>query len=97
MLLHVWWTIFLAGCAGGLVGEFVTLYEQSRHDPATRKNIEHDRFYWVMSVLMALAGGGLAVLYGFKEIHVFGAMYLGASAPPCTKKRLFRIRAALDP
>jgi hypothetical protein len=30
---------------------------------------------------MALAGGGLAVAYGFKEIHVFGAMYLGASAP----------------
>jgi len=85
MILTARWTIFLVGVAGGLAGELLTLYEESRNDPAVRVKRKRDGFYWLMSFLMALAGGGIAVGYGFKEIHFFGVLYIGASAPVLIK------------
>jgi hypothetical protein len=85
MILTTGWQIFLAGFVGGLIGEFLTLYEESRNNPAARQKHERDAFYWLMSFLMALAGGGIAVAYGFKEVHIFGALYTGASAPVLIK------------
>lgn len=82
MLLHSQLAIFLAGFVGGLVGEFITLYEQSRRgklEPRTK-------VYWLFSILMAVMGGVLAIMYGYKELHVFGAAYLGASAPVVLKQ-----------
>jgi hypothetical protein len=81
MILKTWWAIFLVATAGGFLGEFLTLYEESRNDPSAEIRRKHNRFYWVMSVLMALAGGGVALGYGYREMHIFGALYLGASAP----------------
>jgi hypothetical protein len=81
MILTTWWEIFLVATAGGFLGEFLTLYDESRTDPTTQVRRKRQPFYWIMSVLMALAGGGVALGYGYKEMHVFGALYLGASAP----------------
>jgi hypothetical protein len=77
--------MFVVAFIGGCMGEFLTLYEESRHDPATRIKYARDARYWIFSFLMALVGGGIAVAYGFKEVHVFGALYTGASAPVLIK------------
>jgi hypothetical protein len=83
MILSSWWAIFLAAAAGGCLGEFLTLYDESRGDPAKQK--QRIRRYWMMSALMALLGGGLAVAYGFKEIHILAAANIGASTPVLIK------------
>jgi len=38
-----------------------------------------------MSAVMALIGGLVAIGYGFKEVHVFAAINIGASAPVLIK------------
>jgi hypothetical protein len=38
-----------------------------------------------MSLLMALLGGGLALAYDFKEIHILAAANIGASTPVLIK------------
>jgi hypothetical protein len=83
MILSSWWAIFLAAAAGGCLGEFLTLYEESRGDPDKQKR--RTSRYWTMSVLMALLGGFVALAYGFKEIHVLAAANIGASAPVLIK------------
>lgn len=79
MILRSWWTIFLAATVGGCLGEFLTLYEESRGSPDKQKR--RTKRYWIMSTLMALLGGLVALAYGFKEIHVLAAANIGASAP----------------
>jgi hypothetical protein len=88
MILKTWWEIFIVATAGGFLGEFLTLYEASRNDPSAESKWKHSKFYWVMSALMALAGGGVAIGYGYKEMHFFGALYLGATAPVFLKSGL---------
>jgi len=85
MILRTWWQVFLVATAGGFVGEFMTLYEESRKNPTTERRLRHDSFYWIMACLMALAGGGIALMYGFKELNVLGALYLGGTAPVVLK------------
>ncbi len=41
--------------------------------------------YWSMSAVMALIGGLVAIGYGFKEVRVFAAINIGASAPVLIK------------
>ena len=82
MLLHSQLQIFFVGCAGGLIGEFLTLYDQSRRGKLESRT----KVYWLFSILMAIVGGLIAIAYGFKELHVFGAAYLGASAPVLLKQ-----------
>ena len=77
--------IFVAAFAGGCLGEFLTLYEESRNNPAARIKKGRDFFYWRMSLGMALLGGVIALLYDFKEVHVFAAINIGASAPVLIK------------
>lgn len=83
MILSSWWAIFLAAAAGGCLGEFLTLYEESRGDPDKQRR--RTGRYWTMSVLMALLGGFVALAYGFKEIHVLAAANIGASTPVLIK------------
>jgi hypothetical protein len=77
--------IFVAAFVGGCLGEFLTLYEESRNDPRARSKKKRDLFYWVMSLVMALLGGALAILYDFNQIHVLAAINVGASAPVLIK------------
>ena len=38
-------------------------------------------FYWIMSFMMAALGGGLATVYGFKEVQAIVVLNIGGSAP----------------
>ncbi|MGA8431343.1 MAG: hypothetical protein WB729_16090 [Candidatus Sulfotelmatobacter sp.] len=89
--------IFIAAFAGGCLGEFLTLYEESRNDPSVRTRKIRDFFYWRMAFIMALVGGALAILYDFKEIHVFAAINIGASAPVLIKSGFASFTASAKP
>jgi hypothetical protein len=88
MVLRGRWLIFLVAFVGGCIGEFLTLYDESRIDPTVRVKRKRDRRYWMMSLLMALAGGGIALAYDFKEVNIFAVLNIGASAPVFLKTGL---------
>ena len=97
MILTERWLIFIVGSLGGLVGEFLTLYDESRNAPAARARHNRDAFYWIMSLSMALVGGGLAILYNFKEVNVFAVLNIGASAPVFLKTGFAKFAPPSEP
>jgi hypothetical protein len=79
LLLHGFWQVFWVGFAGGLLGDFVLIWEArtSGSPPIYTKNL----FYWACVIGMAIAGGLLSVLYGIAEVQAFLALNVGLSAP----------------
>lgn len=70
---------FLVGCFGGLLGEMVKWYQlkDSAHMPDYARNA----LYWIITVLMILSGGGLALLYGVDLKNALLVANIGLSAP----------------
>ena len=71
---------FIFGIVGGAFAELVGLYKlrQKPNLPLFLRSW----FYWLMTILMILAGGGLAVIYN--RTHALNEMLaanIGASAP----------------
>src|SRR4051812_25365076 len=79
LLLHGFWQVFWAGFGGGVLGDFVLIWEARTTGaaPIYTKKI----FYWMCVLGMAIAGGFLAVLYGIAEVQAFLALNIGVSAP----------------
>jgi hypothetical protein len=79
MQIQGFWQVFLVGAFGGSLVELLRWYKlkesPSLPDYASR------RIYWVLTVLMILAGGGLAALYGLGPINAVTVANIGASAP----------------
>jgi hypothetical protein len=79
MQIQGFWQVFLVGAFGGFLVELLRWYKlkesPSLPDYASRW------IYWVLTVLMILAGGGLAVLYGLGPINAVTVANIGASAP----------------
>ena len=73
------WPIFAVGCVGGLLAEFAGIWAL-RKEPVWPAYFSRAR-YWVISAIMVLLGGGLAVIYGMRQMPVFLALNIGASAP----------------
>jgi hypothetical protein len=69
------------GVIGGLVPELVALYRLRREPqlPAWTKST----IYWLITLAMIAAGGGLAVIYvkSGVNLNAFIALNVGASAP----------------
>lgn len=76
--------VFLAGTTGGCLLELVHWYairrEQKLPDFAKRP------LYWIVSALMAIAGGGLAVLYFGARAEGIVALHVGLSTPLILQK-----------
>jgi len=71
--------IFLMGCLGGLLGELSHWYqlrESGNYPDYAKKAI-----YWIVTLGMILAGGGLAVAYGIKDPNAILIINIGLSAP----------------
>ena len=74
---------FMYGVFGGLLAELLGLYKLRTQVSATFPAYLRSPFYWVVTIGMILAGGGLVWLYHkigleFKPII---AVNIGASAP----------------
>lgn len=72
-------TSFLLGVVGGLLGELLKWYSlrESSNLPAYLKS----PFYWVVTVLMMLAGGGLVLIQGVTADNPWLAINVGITAP----------------
>ena len=70
---------FLLGAIGGLLGELLKWYSmrESPNLPAYLRS----PFYWVVTVLMILAGGGLVPIQGVKADNPWLAINVGVTAP----------------
>jgi hypothetical protein len=73
------WTVFGLGIAGGLLAEALKLYQlrESKKPPAYLKSA----LYWIVTLLMALSGGGLAVVNNGGSTSPLLALNIGISAP----------------
>jgi hypothetical protein len=84
MPLTTAWQVFLTGLAGGCLLELIHWY-------AIRKDGRWPDYgkrplYWILSALMAVAGGGLAVLYFGGRAEGIVALHIGLSAPLLLQK-----------
>jgi hypothetical protein len=79
LLLHGFWQVFGVGFFGGLLGDFVLIWESRTN--AAAPNYTRSFFYWVCVLGMAVAGGFLSTLYGIVEVQAFLALNIGLSAP----------------
>lgn len=72
-------TVFLVGTLGGALGEVLKwwqLRESTNFPEYSKKPV-----YWIVTALMALAGGVLAWLYGIDTTKLLLALNIGISAP----------------
>ena len=74
---------FMYGVFGGLLAELLGLYKLRTQAPATFPAYLRSPFYWVVTIGMILAGGGLVWLYHKSglELKPIIAVNIGASAP----------------
>jgi hypothetical protein len=84
MTLDSMLAVFLTGLAGGVVLEILHWYalRKASRWPAYAKS----PIYWLVSLAMALVGGGLAVLYFGSHAEGIVALHVGLSAPLILQK-----------
>ncbi|MDD5038920.1 MAG: hypothetical protein PHN78_06355 [Dehalococcoidales bacterium] len=79
MEISGFWVVFAVACGGGIAAEALKWFGL-RDSPNTPQYV-HSVKYWVLTVIMILIGGGLAPLYGTKDVNALLAVNIGASAP----------------
>jgi uncharacterized membrane protein len=74
---------FFYGIAGGLVPELIALYRMREDFHSNKPGWVNSFFYWIITAVMVLVGGLLALLYKNSGIELTPvlALHLGASAP----------------
>ncbi len=74
---------FFLGVFGGILAELLGLFALRHEPPGTLPKWLRSRFYWTLTVLMILAGGGLVVVYLRSNVILTAALAvnIGASAP----------------
>jgi len=79
MELNGFWPVFLAGCFGGALAEFVKWYgmRESENFPTYARSAR----YWVLTAIMVICGGLLATVYGTRIVTATLSVNIGASAP----------------
>jgi hypothetical protein len=77
------WTVFLFGIIGGALAEVLKWWQlkESPTPPAYLKSV----YYWVITGIMALVGGVLALAYGVDASKPVLAINVGVSAPMILK------------
>jgi hypothetical protein len=74
---------FLWGVCGGFFAELLGLFKIRRQSAGALPTWIKSPFYWVVTILMTLAGGGLVIIYvrSGVSLQAIVAVNLGASAP----------------
>ena len=74
-------TVFLVGTIGGALAELLKWFQLRENVPEKLPAYAKSPFYWIVTVLMALAGGLLAVVQGVDASNLLLALNIGLSAP----------------
>lgn len=77
--------VFLAGALGGVLLELVHWWNLRRRNPRFPK-YARSWFYWLVTGLMALAGGAIAVFYFGGQAEAIIALHVGISTPLILQK-----------
>ena len=77
--------VFFVGVLGGVLLELVHWWNLRRRNPGFPQYAK-SALYWVVTVLMALAGGILAVLYFGGQSEAIIVLHVGLSAPLMVQK-----------
>jgi hypothetical protein len=72
-------SIFLVGCFGGFIAELLKWYGVK--DSGAWPTYLKSWLYWIITTLMILVGGVLAILYGITPRNALLVVNIGASAP----------------
>ena len=77
------WQGFLYGMLGGVLAELFGLFRLRQQAPKDLPIWLKSPFYWIVTILMVLAGGGLVLVYlqSGVEMKAIVAVNIGASAP----------------
>lgn len=71
--------IFLVACMGGVFAELLKWYKL--REIGKLPTYARQAFYWIVTILMVLAGGVVAILYGDSEKSALLVAQLGATTP----------------
>ena len=84
MTIEGGYAIFGTGCAGGVLAELLHWWNlrESPQLPAYSKS----PFYWIVTVVMILAGGFVAWIYFGSKAEAIIAVHVGLSAPLILQK-----------
>ncbi|WP_010322162.1 hypothetical protein [Marinobacterium stanieri] len=74
---------FLFGVAGGVLPEFYVFYTLRHTWLKEKPSWVKSPFYWLMTFVMVLLGGGTAALYSYLgiKLNALMAMHLGIATP----------------
>ena len=86
MLLDSFWQVFIGGFVGGSFSELLDWWKLRKCPPDKLPLYRRYRYYWCITILMWLAGGGWAVLYGTHQVNAILAVHIGISAPLIIEK-----------
>ncbi len=78
-------TVFVVGALGGALLELVHWWNLRRRN-ARFPNYAKSPFYWCVTILMALAGGAVAVFYFGEQAEAMVALHVGISTPLILQK-----------
>jgi hypothetical protein len=83
--------VFAIGCAGGAVAELLHWWNlrQNEQLPSYARSI----FYWVLTILMMLAGGFVTWLYFGERAEAVVALHVGISTPLILQKLVTSVPA----
>ena len=75
--------LFGCGILGGLFTELLGLFKLRQQAPAQIPAYLRSIFYWVVTIAMIIAGGGLVLIYSAAgiDLNPLVAVNIGASAP----------------
>src|SRR5580700_10883585 len=84
MALDNLWVVFLVGTLGGAFAELLHWWNLRQQEvlPAYVKR----PFYWIVTVLLMVAGGGMAVLYFGARADGMIVLHVGAGTPLILQK-----------
>ena len=85
MSLTSFWQVFAVGTFGGAFLELLHWWNLRRRNPRFPKYAT-SLFYWLVTLLMALAGGSLALFYFGERAEALLAFHVGLSAPLIAQK-----------
>jgi hypothetical protein len=75
---------FLFGVLGGLLAEIAGLFKLRQQAPQELPKWLRSPFYWIVTLVMIAAGGGLVSIYSASDMGLLKpilAVNIGASAP----------------
>ncbi len=74
-------TVLAIGVFGGSLAELAKWVGLRENNSQNLPHYAKSPFYWIITILLILAGGGLALLYGYTNVNALLAANIGASAP----------------